>query len=96
MSQEVKPNTELDRFEIYVDGELAGFTVYRDYPAGENRLFDHTVIKEAFQGQGLSKPLIKLAMDETRKDGRKVIPACSAVEGFIKKNPEYQDLLANV
>lgn len=82
---------EQSRFVITVGGEEAGFTEYETH--GTVRDFNHTVVDGKFRGQGLSKPLIETALEETRREGLSVQPTCSAVEGFIAKNPSYQDLL---
>src|SRR5699024_842222 len=57
------------------------------------RDFNHTVINPDFRGQGLSSPLIKAALDETREAGLKAVASCSAVQHFVSKNPEYEDLI---
>lgn len=79
------------QFEILVDGAVAGFTQYTD--AGATRTFPHTVVDPAFQGQGLAGELIRTALDRSREAGREVLPQCPAVAGFIKKNPDYLDLV---
>ena len=80
-----------ERYLITVDGRDAG---YADYIQGDGvRDFHHTVIDPEFRGQGLSKPLIQAALDDTRAAGDKVRPLCSAVAGFIEKHPEYRDLV---
>ncbi|WP_342318355.1 GNAT family N-acetyltransferase [Corynebacterium mayonis] len=89
---ELVKNEEKQQYEILVDGEVAGFSVYED--GGNIRTLPHTVVDNKFRGQGLSKPLIQFALDDVRSDGLKVNPLCPAVSGFIKKNPEYQDLVA--
>lgn len=94
MAQEVRHNQDDSRYEILVDGTVAGFCEYCEDEGAGRRDFNHTVVHDGFQGQGLSKPLIKAALDDTREAGLGVVPTCSAVEGFIKKNPEYQDLVA--
>ena len=87
----VTHDTTAERYLITVDGRDAG---YADYIQGDGvRDFHHTVIDPAFRGQGLSKPLIQAALDDTRAAGDKVRPLCSAVAGFIEKHPEYQDLV---
>lgn len=79
------------RFEIFVDGALAGYTEYHEQ--GDLRVFPHTVIHEAYGGRGLAKILVRHALDETRAAGRPVLPYCKVVRGFIAKNPDYLDLV---
>lgn len=87
----VTHDTTAERYLITVDGRDAG---YADYIQGDGvRDFHHTVIDPEFRGQGLSKPLIQVALDDTRAAGDKVRPLCSAVAGFIEKHPEYRDLV---
>ena len=87
----VTHDTTAERYLITVDGRDAG---YADYIQGDGvRDFHHTVIDPEFRGQGLSKPLIQAALDDTRAAGDKVRPLCSAVAGCIEKHPEYRDLV---
>ncbi len=87
----VTHDTTAERYLITVDGRDAG---YADYIQGDGvRDFHHTVIDPEFRGQGLSKPLIQAALDDTRAAGDKVRPLCTAVAGFIEKHPEYRDLV---
>lgn len=87
----VTHDTTAERYLITVDGRDAG---YADYIQGDGvRDFHHTIIDPEFRGQGLSKPLIQAALDDTRAAGDKVRPLCSAVAGFIEKHPEYRDLV---
>ncbi|MGO4758334.1 GNAT family N-acetyltransferase, partial [Streptomyces sp. 2MCAF27] len=55
------------RYEILVDGQLAGFTEYRD--RGEQRVFFHTEIDDAFAGQGLASFLVQHALTDVRNNG---------------------------
>lgn len=84
------------RFQLYLDGVLAGFAEYTEFesPSGAMiRDFHHTVIEPEFRGRGLSSPLLHAALTQTRSDGRHVRPTCSAVAGYIQKTPEFGDLL---
>jgi predicted GNAT family acetyltransferase len=92
MATEVKRDDEQHRYEILVDGRLAGFTEF--HPDGETLVFPHTEIEDAFSGQGLAKQLIAAALDDIRSRGVKIVPQCQFVRGFIDKNPDYADLLA--
>jgi uncharacterized protein len=91
MSTTVRDNPEEERFEISVDGKLAGFTQYR--LARDRIAFVHTEVDDAFAGQGLAKVLVAHALDEVRGRGLGVLPFCPFVKGFISKNPDYLDLV---
>lgn len=92
MSTTVSLNAEKERYEISVDGELAGFTEAR--PRGEVVLFPHTEIDPEFRGRGLATQLVQAALDDVRSRGLKVRATCSIVRGFLDEHPEYQDLVA--
>lgn len=92
MANEVTHNTDRKRFEIVVDGKVAGHADYL-LPSEDVRDFNHTVISPDFRGQGLSSPLIKAALDDTREAGFQAVASCSAVQHFVSKNPEYEDLI---
>lgn len=79
------------RYEITVDGALAGFTQYRDND--QVRTFPHTLIEPEFGGRGLATQLIRQALDHTRDQGKSVIPLCEAVQRFISKNTGYAELV---
>lgn len=91
-NQQITNNTAESRFEITVDGKLAGFADYQD--KGNVRNFNHTEVFEEFRGQGLSKPLIKFSLDHARENDLQIFPTCPAYEKFLQKNEEYQDLVA--
>ena len=92
MSISIVKNEELSRFEIYSDGELAGFADFRI----ENQMisYTHTEIDPRFGGKGLGSKLIKEALDEALEQNLEVAPYCSFVSAYIKKNSEkYLDLV---
>jgi predicted GNAT family acetyltransferase len=80
-----------DRFEIWVGGQRAGFSEYVDQ--GATRTLPHTEVEPAFQGRGLAGTLIRHALDVSREAGREVLPRCPAVARFIKRHPDYADLV---
>jgi predicted GNAT family acetyltransferase len=90
-SLSVHHDADNSRYVLELDGAFAGLADYTQI--GEVRDFNHTVIDPAFRGRGLSSPLISAALDATRTEGYWVLPSCSAVEGFIEKNPGYADLV---
>ena len=90
---EVRDNPDRGRYELTVDGALVGIADYRD--TGEALLFPHTEIDSSRRGQGHGAILVRGALDDVRRQGRSVIPACWYVAEFIRDNPDYADLVAD-
>jgi predicted GNAT family acetyltransferase len=88
---EVRANTAESRYEIVVDGTVAGFTQYA--LEGRRADFLHTEIDDRFEGHGLASQLIRGALDDARRQGWQVLPYCRFVNRFIGKNAEYGDLV---
>lgn len=94
MAETVVHNQGKSRYEIFVDGELAGFTHY-DLSNGVAR-FDHTEVQPRFNGRGLGTTLVKGAFDEVRAAGQwKIRAVCPFVAIFVKRHPEYDDLVVS-
>ncbi len=91
MSIEVADHPDSDRFEIHVDGALAGFAQY--VRRGGRLVFVHTEIDPAFEGQGLGSRLAAAALDAARAAGEPVVPLCPFIHAFIDRHPEYADLV---
>ncbi len=81
------------RYEILVDGEVAGFADYR--LEGGQVVFPHTVVRPEFEGKGLGGKLVRAALDEADAKGLAVVAECSFVARWIELHPEYQRLLAS-
>ena len=79
------------RFEVRVDGEVAGFTEYRRRPG--LIAFIHTLTDPRFEGQGLASQLVGTALSEARADGLSVLPFCPFVRAYIGRHTEYLDLV---
>lgn len=78
------------RYEILVDGKRAGLTAYRD--RGEQRVFFHTEVDDAFAGQGLAAQLVRQALTDVRAAGKRVVPVCPYVAKLLKKHDEFADI----
>jgi uncharacterized protein len=88
---EVADAPDRERYELSVDGEVVGFTVYRARP----RLiaFVHTKIEERLQGRGLADRLIRFALEDARARGLAVLPFCPFVKAFIERHREFEALV---
>jgi predicted GNAT family acetyltransferase len=88
---QIRDNSAESRYEISVDGDLAGFTEYIVH--GDQADFTHTRIDDEYGGRGLASELIRQALDDVRRRGLRVIPYCPFVRRFIEKHAEYLDLV---
>ena len=89
--REVRDNPERSRYEITVDGKVAGVAEYDT--AGTTLTFTHTEVDRSTRERGLGADLVRAALDDVRASGRTVIAQCPFVTSFIKEHPEYADLL---
>ncbi len=79
------------RFELYEDGELAGFadTVL----SGTVLAIPHTEVHPDRTGRGLAGELVQVVLDTARARGQRVLPQCPYVSAWIERHPEYVDLV---
>lgn len=80
-----------DEFTIAVEGKPVGLEAFADRDG--QRIFYHTEIDEAFGGRGLGTVLIAEALAVTRADGLRIVGVCPMVAGFLKKHPEFNDIV---
>ncbi len=91
MTKTVQDAPERSRFEIEVDGELAGFLDYRK--DGNEYALPHTRIFTQFEGHGLGGELVRATLAEISERGGTVLPYCPFVPKVIRDNPEFVDLV---
>src|SRR6266511_3803880 len=91
MPPAVADSPSAHRYEISVDGEVLGFTVYRMRPG--LIAFMHTEVDEHHEHEGLASALIAGALDDARRRPLTVLPFCPFVDEFIKHHREYVDLV---
>src|SRR5580692_9047088 len=87
----VTDNPASSRYEMHVGGELAGIVTYQLRGTAISLL--HTEIEPAFQGAHLAGNLARFALDGARERGLAVLPFCPYVSSWIKKHPEYAELV---
>lgn len=78
------------RFELSLEGR----TAVAEYELeGDRMIFTHTWVPDEFRGRGAAASLIRAALEFARQEGKKVVPQCSYVEVYLKRHPEFADLL---
>ena len=80
------------RYEIRLGDRLVGLADF--YRRGDTVVIPHTETSPEFGGRGLASQLVRYCLDDIRAQQLRVDPACPFVAAYIRKNPEYADLLA--
>ncbi len=91
METEVRDNPAESRYEILVDGVVAGFTTYKLH--SDRIALIHTEVADEYSGQGLASRLVTDELDDARRRGLGVLPFCPLVRQFIADHPDYLDLV---
>ena len=89
MGLRVSDNPAELRYELRDDDELVGEIRYRKVPGGLALV--HTEVDP--KRQGLGSVLVGGALDDLRTRGLGVVPVCPFVRVYIRRHPEYADLL---
>ncbi|MET0809256.1 MAG: GNAT family N-acetyltransferase [Pseudoxanthomonas sp.] len=90
MTLSVNHETAANRFTAQSEGHLAEL-VYR---LDEGKLvIEHTAVPGAIGGRGIAGALVKAALDHARASGLRVVPACSYSAEYIRRHPDYADLV---
>jgi uncharacterized protein len=87
----VRDNPAELRYELLLDGGRIGEILYRVEPGAVALV--HTEVDPAYEGHGLATRLIEGALDDLRERGLRVIPICPLVRAYIRRHPEYADLV---
>jgi uncharacterized protein len=85
----VVDNPEASRFELRIDGELAGRVDY--LPAGDSVIIAHTEVDDGHEGEGLGGLLVRAALDGIRDKGKTAIPTCPFAAAYIDRHPELDE-----
>lgn len=86
----MRHNEAESRFEALVDGHLS----VADYEHRDGALvMTHTFVPPELRGRGVAEKLVRAALAHAGREGLRVVPACSYVEAFIRRNPEFQPLV---
>lgn len=88
---EVRHNDAEHRYEVLVDGALAGLTAYTD--SDGRRIFFHTEVDDAYAGRGLAAVLVSTALAETKAAGLRIVPVCPYVAKYVTRHHEVDDVL---
>ena len=82
----VRDNPDELRYELLVDGTLAGEILYR--LRSDAVVLVHTEIAPQFEGQGLGSKLVAGALADIRARGLRPVAGCPFVRAYLQAHPE--------
>lgn len=83
-------NTTDHQFEATIDGHVALVQYSRD---GRRLAITHTEVPVELEGRGVGSALMKAVLDRARSEGLEVMPFCPFARTYLKRHPEYADLV---
>ena len=84
-------NTAEKRYELDLgEGDMA----LLEYVPGKGLVvLTHTEVPPKYEGQGIGKELVLAALEDIRSKGLLVVPQCPFVVTYIRRHPEWMDLV---
>lgn len=84
-------NIAQHRYEAMLDGRLAGHAEYNLLT--DAIMFTHTEVLPENEGKGVGSTIARHVLDDARARSLHVIPVCQFIAGYIRKHPDYVDLV---
>ena len=85
-------DTGTQRYRLMRGEQELGFVEYD--PVGEQSiLIKHTEVRSEFEGKGYGSELVRRTLDDVRQQGKSVIPICPYAMNFIRRHPEFLDVV---
>ncbi|MHC6178204.1 GNAT family N-acetyltransferase [Glutamicibacter sp. X7] len=91
---------EKQRYVLEDAGTQIGAAHYREVPGstdeGTDRIFFHTVVDEAYGGQGLAGKLANYALTDTVAQGAQIVAVCPYIKAYVAKHHDFDAHLVKV
>ena len=89
---QLKFNAASDRIELEVEGS----TAFIQYKLLDKTLFlIHTEVPPELEGKGVGSAIVTKALQYARDSGFKVVPLCVFVQSYLKRHPEWKDIITS-
>lgn len=87
----IENNEAENRFEVNL-GDKTAFVTYAESP--KFITYFHTEVPPEFEGRGIAKKLTIHALEYARENDLKVNVLCPFTTAYVRRHPEYKDLLS--
>lgn len=85
-------DSDRGRYSLWHGATYVGFLGY--HLEGDVATLQHTIINEEYGRLGYARALVTLVLEDLQKKNLKIIPECSYVQDYLRRYPEYIDMLA--
>lgn len=86
---EITHNPAEKRFEVFINGELSKLDYIED---GNTIVMTHVGVHPEHRGGGVAGKITQVALEYAKEKHLRVIPMCSYVAAYIRRNPHYIEL----
>ena len=86
----VQHDPTVQKFFARVEGHEGELKYRRD--GGRMEILS-TTVPAAIGGRGVAAQLVKTALEFARSNGRRVKPTCSYAAAYIRRHPDYADMV---
>ena len=80
-------------YELLLDGTRAGVIHY--LPTRGAVVLVHTEVAPELEGKGLGGRLVAGGLEDIPARGLRLVPVCPFVTAYLRRHPEYGDLVAS-
>lgn len=80
------------QYEFHIDGYVPKIEYIINKEG--NIYLTHTEVPPALSGQGIATDMVEQALADIKEEGLYVVPLCPFVASYIKKNPEWKEIVA--
>jgi len=91
MADLITDNRDASRYELEIDGGIV-FAIYRR--DGATVVIRHVEAPPFLRGSGAAGRLMEGIVAQARAEHLKLRPLCSYAAAWLRRHPEYRDLLA--
>jgi predicted GNAT family acetyltransferase len=89
----VTDNSEDSQYQISLPDDTA-FISY--HSRNGNKELMHTEVPQQYEGKGIASTLARFAFEDARESGQKVVVYCPYLATYLRKHPEYNDVVVAV
>ena len=87
---EIRDDRAAGRYILDIGGQSA-VVIYNE--AGGGLLITETLVPQPLEGRGIASRMAQHVLGDIRARGLLVLPTCPFFAGYLKKHPEYADIV---